>query len=84
MNNFNDRRVKVVSRNSTGLENLQIPTYLQNMQVLRFYVDLLQDNRTIYAQHRVTKSNSSYFVKYKTNRKIYQLNSSGHVPVIYT
>jgi len=64
---FNNRSVKVVSRRSTGLENLQIPTYLQNLQVIQFYVDLLQDNRTVYAQHRVTKSYSLYFVKYKTN-----------------
>jgi len=80
---FNNRSVKVVPRKSTGLDNLQIPTYLQNLQVIQFYVDLLQGNRTVYAHHRVTKSYSLYFAKYKTNRKTYQLNSSGHVPIIY-
>ena len=78
---FNNKSVKIVSHKSTGLENMQTPTYLQNLQVIQFYVDLLQDNRTVYAQHRVTKSYSLYFVKYKTNRKTYQLNSSGHVPI---
>jgi hypothetical protein len=78
---FNNRSVKVVSRKSTGLENMQIPTYLQNLQVIQSNVDLLQDNRTVHAQHRVKKSYSFYFVKYKTNRKTYKLNSSGHLPI---
>jgi hypothetical protein len=80
---FNNKNIKVVSRKSTGLENLQIPTSLQNMPVIQFYVDPLQDNRTAYAQHRLTKAYSLCFVKYKPNRKVYQLNSSDHVTIIY-
>jgi len=64
---FNNKNVKVVSRKRSGLENLQIPTYLQNLQVIQFYVGLLQDNRTVYAQNSVTKAYSLYFVKYKPN-----------------